>query len=244
MNTKTSKNEVSIINHEVNYLINIVDNLKYSMIPDNYTWIYEEIIERINESSDNCINAKTILENIISEYHEEMSYNESLIAIWPEEARIGIHNRRKENQVIQFKITFINKALEWITRESEIMFAFFEVDLFEHGFSTLPNVLELNNKGFSTFDIIQSINEEDNITYALTMFVYLDYIPMLKEKYNAKNLNQLSNELRSWFQKDFSPDHIRLVLSFFESKNDDKPQYVKVMDRIIEKFGQNNCRVS
>ena len=55
MNTKTSKNEVSIINHEVNYLINIVDNLKYSMIPDNYTWIYEEIIERINESSDNCI---------------------------------------------------------------------------------------------------------------------------------------------------------------------------------------------
>jgi hypothetical protein len=124
------------------------------------------------------------------------------------------------------------------------MFAFFEVDLFEHGFSTLPNVLELNNKGFSTFDIIQSINEEDNITYALTMFVYLDYIPMLKEKYNAKNLNQLSNELRSWFQKDISPDHIRLVLSFFESKNDDKPQYVKVMDRIIEKFGQNNCRVS
>ena len=66
---------------------------------------------------------------------------------------------------------------------------------------------------------------------------------MLKEMYNAKSTHKLSLELKSWFQKT-SSDHIRQIIDYFESKNENNTDKDKVMDRIIEKFGQNNCRVS
>lgn len=236
MRTKenTIVNELSSQN--LKKLLNIAEEVKASLITEKNDWIYDSIIDRIHEEGKKEEEMQKVLSNIISEYQEEGRYNESLIAIWPQEASIGKENKRRENEILIKKIEILNKILEFVKERCDVNNQFLNIDLYQFRFPLLSKVQALNNKGINTYDIINEINFEHNATYTLGIFCYLDFIPQLMIHFNCSNVTQLSKILVTWFKGKVTETHVRIVIQYFISGKRNNPNYDKVMDRITERF--------
>jgi hypothetical protein len=107
MGTNTAHENTKMSERDLKYTLSLVEEVKAIIIPESHTWIYLSIVEKIRETSSTESEPQKLLKRIISDYQTEGQYNESLIAVWPDEARIGKENKRKENEILLFKISFI-----------------------------------------------------------------------------------------------------------------------------------------
>lgn len=236
MSTEERTATTGLSSHNLEHLLNIAEEVKASMIPENNTWIYDSIVDRIHEVGSKEEEIQTVICNIISEYQDEGRYNESLIAVWPDQARIGKENKRRENEILIKKIEILNKVLEFIIDRYDVIYHFLNIDLYQSRFPLLSKVQALDKKGKNTYDIIKEINEENNATYALGIFCYFDFIPQLMINFDCTNETQLSKHLVTWFKDEVTDIHIRIVIQYFISGRRNNHNYDKVMDRITEKF--------
>lgn len=215
MTTETAHVKIHMSDRDLKYTLRLVEEVRARLIPENNTWIYDTIVQKIRETSSTESEPQKLLNRIISDYQTEGQYNESLIAVWPDEARIGKEHKRKENEILLFKISFIEEVQNLLMFDQELTSGFFKVNLIRKGLIELESVKKLKENGIKTRTILEHIKGNNIASHIIALFHHLGFLEYIKRHYHCKNNMDVARETLSWMNEGISPDTIKKPVRYY-----------------------------
>lgn len=215
MKTETAHEKINMSDRDLKYTLSLVEEVKAIIIPESHTWIYESIVKKIRETSSTESEPQKLLKRIISDYQTEGQYNESLIAVWPDEARIGKENKRKENEILLFNISFIEEVQNLLMFDQELTSGFFKVNLIRKGLIELESVKKLKENGIKTRTILEHIKGNNIASHIIALFHHLGFLEYIKRHYHCKNNMDVAREILSWMNEGKSEDTIEKPVRYY-----------------------------
>lgn len=236
MSTKERTKTKGLSSHNLKHLLNIADEVKASMIHENYTWIYDSIVDRIHEVGSKEEEMQKVLFNIISEYQEEGRYNESIINVLPDEATIGKNDKRIENEILLFKIGFIQEVLNILITDQELSSSFFKVNILRKGLTELASVKKLNENGIKTRAILEYIKKHNIVSHIIALFYHLGFLDYIQTHYNCKNHMDVSREVYSWMAEGTNKNTVEKAVRYYMNNGENDKQFDNPLKLVQKAF--------
>jgi hypothetical protein len=236
MNNTVNIDKKGLSKQVLNDITNLIHELSANHFKDRNKWIVDEIIETITDISKRVDDPDKLFSTLLDEYNDKGYYNEQVIDSYPPEATVGKTNLRTENEILIKKIQFLEIVSETFKHDQMLSDSFFSVNLYKKGFTSLPAIVKLQEKGILYRTVFQYIHDNQKVVHVIALFHHLGFLEHIKKDNRYATHIDVAKEVHSWIRIQCSLDTVTKSVRYYMNNGSDDKQYDFPLQLVQDNF--------